>query len=158
MWYCTPAATSYFMKFYFVKWNTFEKYDLKKSPQVKVKSRSKVMRVFEFYWWRHLWQTFRTVANFLQNFSISRNTSFPISGQVFNQNYKNWYKWRVLVSKQNYKILVKCWVKGVKNGTLMTSFSKVLQNSFKVIYRDQTKPETYGLPAICIFKRSNLIL
>ena len=25
--YCTSALTSYFMKFYFVKWNTFQKHD-----------------------------------------------------------------------------------------------------------------------------------
>ena len=43
-------------------------------------------------------------------------------------------------------------------GAPMTSFSKVLQNSFKVIYHDQTTIETSTLPAICIFKRSNPIL
>ena len=35
------------------------------------------------------------------------------------------------------------------------SFSKVLQNSFKVIYHNQTPIETYTLPVICFFKRSN---
>ena len=25
--YCAPTATSYFMKFYFFKWNTFQKFD-----------------------------------------------------------------------------------------------------------------------------------
>ena len=35
------------------------------------------------------------------------------------------------------------------------SFSKVLQNSFKVIYRNQTPIETYTLPIICFFKRSD---
>ena len=44
-----------------------------------------------------------------------------------------------------------------KRGPFMTSFFSVLQNSFKVIYRDQTTIETSTLPAICIFKRSNLI-
>ena len=39
----------------------------------------------------------------------------------------------------------------------MTSFFKVIQNSLKVIYRDQTTIETSSLPAICISKRSNLI-
>ena len=40
----------------------------------------------------------------------------------------------------------------------MTSFSKIFQNSFKVIYRDQTTIETSTLLAICIFKRPNPIL
>ena len=38
----------------------------------------------------------------------------------------------------------------------MTSFFNVLRKSFKVIYRDQTTIETSTLPAICIFKRSDL--
>ena len=37
----------------------------------------------------------------------------------------------------------------------MTSFSKILQSSCKVIYRDQTTIETSTLPAICTFKRPN---
>ena len=40
----------------------------------------------------------------------------------------------------------------------MTSFSKVLQNSFKATCRDQTTIETFALPGICIFERSNPIL
>ena len=40
----------------------------------------------------------------------------------------------------------------------MTSFSKVPQNSFKVIYRDQTTIETSEILGICIFKRSDTIL
>ena len=40
----------------------------------------------------------------------------------------------------------------------MTSFSKVPQNSFKVIYRDQTATEISAILGICIFKRSNTIL
>ena len=44
------------------------------------------MPIFVFYLWRHLWQTFRTAANFLYNSSFSRNTRFLISGQVFNQS------------------------------------------------------------------------
>ena len=43
-------------------------------------------------------------------------------------------------------------------GPFMTSFSKIFQSSFKVIYRDQTPTETSTLLAICIFKRSNPIL
>ena len=39
----------------------------------------------------------------------------------------------------------------------MKSFFNVLQNNFKVIYRDQTTIENSTLAAICIFKRSNLI-
>ena len=40
----------------------------------------------------------------------------------------------------------------------MTSFFKVLQSSFKVIYRDQTTAGTSTPPTICIFKISNPIL
>ena len=43
-----------------------------------------------------------------------------------------------------------------KRGLFMTSFFNFLRNSFKVIYRDQTTIETSTLPAICIFKRSDL--
>ena len=39
----------------------------------------------------------------------------------------------------------------------MTSFSKVIQSSFKGIYRDQTIIETSTVPTIYIFKRSKLI-
>ena len=46
---------------------------------------------------------------------------------------------------------------GEKCETMM-SFSKVLQNSFKVIYCNQATTETFTLPVICIFKRSNPIL
>ena len=42
-------------------------------------------------------------------------------------------------------------------GPCMTSFSKVPQNSFKVIYRDQTTIETSALPAICNIKSNALI-
>ena len=57
-----------------------------KKTHFKVKSRSKAMTVFVFYLWRHLWQTFRTAANFLYNSLLSRNTTFLISGQDFNQS------------------------------------------------------------------------
>ena len=77
--YCTPARTSYFMKFYEL---LYKNITLKK-PKAKVKSRSKVMPVLVFYLWHHLWQTIRTVADFLYNSSLSRNTRVPISGQVF---------------------------------------------------------------------------
>ena len=40
----------------------------------------------------------------------------------------------------------------------MMPFSKVRQNSVKVIYRNQTAIQTFTLPAFCIFKRSNPIL
>ena len=46
----------------------------------------------------------------------------------------------------------------IKQGLHMTLFSNVLQNSFKVIYGDQTTMETSTLPVICIFKRSNRII
>ena len=67
-WFLNPAATSCAMKFCFVKWSIFKKYDFLKKLQVKVRSTSKRMSVFVFYLWRHLWQTFRTAANFLYNF------------------------------------------------------------------------------------------
>ena len=57
---------------------------LLKRNAVKVKSISKVMPGFVFYLWRNLWQTFRTAANFLYNSSLSRNTKFLISDQVFS--------------------------------------------------------------------------
>ena len=124
------------MKFYFVKWNTFQKCDFwKKTPQVKVKFRSKFKPTFVFCLWRHFWQTFTTVANFLYNSSLDRNTRFFISGQVFNESfYENWYKWRVPISKHwNCKIFVKCLVKSVKQGPLygviFQSFSKQFQSN-----------------------------
>ena len=78
---------SYLMKFYVLKWNTFQKYDFfLKKLLIKVRSRPKFMPVFVFYLWRPLWQTCRTAANFLHNSSLSRNTRFFISGQVLNQS------------------------------------------------------------------------
>ena len=44
------------------------------------------MLVFVCYLGHHLWQTFRIVANFLYNFSLSRNTWFLILDPVFNQS------------------------------------------------------------------------
>ena len=41
---------------------------------------------------------------------------------------------------------------------VLTSFSKVLQNGYKELYRHQTAIETSTLPTICIFKRLNPIL
>ena len=66
MRYCTLAMASFF----------FLKHLPKTCPHVKVKSRSKVMPVLVFYLWRHLWQTFQTVANLLHNSCLSRNTRF----------------------------------------------------------------------------------
>ena len=79
-WYSTPATTSYFMKFYFVKWKPFRKWLFFKKTQVKVKPKTKVMLVFAFYLWHHLWQTLGTAANFYCNSSFSRDTRFLISG------------------------------------------------------------------------------
>ena len=45
--YYTPAAISYFMKFHF-KWNTFQKYDLKNKPPVKVKLDPKLCQFLHF--------------------------------------------------------------------------------------------------------------
>ena len=67
-WFLNTAATFCVMKFSFVKWSIFKKYDFLKKLQFKVGSTSKHMSVFVFYLWRHLWQTFRTAANFLYNF------------------------------------------------------------------------------------------
>ena len=56
------------------------------------------------------------------------------------------------------QIVCKMLAERCETGPLYASFSNVLQNNFKVIYRDQTTIETFTLPAICIFKRSNPIL
>ena len=45
--YNTPGTISYFMKFHF-KWNTFQKYDLKNKPQVKVKLDPKLRQFLYF--------------------------------------------------------------------------------------------------------------
>ena len=42
--------------------------------------------------------------------------------------------------------------------SLMTSLSKVLQNSLKAIYCGQTTIESSTLPAFCIFKKSNVLV
>ena len=71
---------------------------LKKKTQFKVKSRSKVMSVFVFYLWHHLWQTFRTASNFLYNSSLSRNTRFlKYRAKFLIHRHENRYKWRQLV-------------------------------------------------------------
>ena len=70
----------------------------KKKTQFKVKSRSKVMSVFVFYLWHHLWQTFRTASNFLYNSSLSRNTRFlKYRAKFLIHRHENRYKWRKLV-------------------------------------------------------------
>ena len=111
----------------------------KKKWQVKVKFRSKVMPVLVFYFWRHLWQFIRTAAIFLYNSSLSRNARFFKSDQAFNQSWK-------LVQMENtcfktLKLQKFCKIFGERcetGGPFMMSFSKVLQNNFKIIYRDQT--------------------
>ena len=84
--YCTPATTSYFMKFNFLSETSPKSMTFLKKLRVKIKSRSKVMPVSVFYLWRYLWQTFRTAANFLYNSSLGRSTRFLMSGQDFNQS------------------------------------------------------------------------
>ena len=71
----TTATTFYFMNFFSYVKHLPKIWPLKK-PQVKVKSRSKVIRAFVFFLWRHLWQTVRIAANFLHNSSLSKNTRF----------------------------------------------------------------------------------
>ena len=60
-WFLNPGATSCVIKFCFVKWSIFKKYDFLKKLQVKVRSTSKHMSVFVFYLWSHLWQTFMLI-------------------------------------------------------------------------------------------------
>ena len=126
--------------------------------QTSVKCKSKVRAVFAFHLWCHLWQTFRTAVDFLHNFSLSRNTRFLISGQVFNQSL-----WK-LVQMENasfkrlklqsfFKILCE---RCETAAHVWRHFPpKVLQNSFKVIYCNQTIRETSTIPAIDIFKWTN---
>ena len=60
---------------------------------------------------------------------------------------------------QETKITKFCKMLGKKCKTGVTLlFSKILQNSFIVIYSNQTTIKTSTLPAICIFKKSNPIL
>ena len=126
--------------------------------RTSVKFRTKVMAVFAFHLWCHLWQTFRTAVDFLYNFSLSRNTRFLISGQVFNQSL-----WK-LVQMENasfkrlklqsfFKILCE---RCETAADVWRHFPpKVIQNSFKVIYCNQTIRETSTIPAIDIFKWTN---
>ena len=51
------------------------------------------------------------------------------------------------------KYLKKLW----NRGPFIAWLLKILQNGFKVIYRDQTTIETSTLPTIWIFKKSTLI-
>lgn len=74
-WYFTTATTFYFMNFFSYVKHLPKIWPLKK-PQVKVKSRSKVISAFVFYLWLHLWQTVRIAANFLHNSLLSKNTRF----------------------------------------------------------------------------------
>ena len=128
----------------------------KQKLQVKVKSRSKVVPVFVFYLWRHLWQTFRIAAKFLYNSSLNRSKRFLTLDQDFNQS-----SWKLLqmesACSKTLKIQNFCRMFGTRCeiGPLMTPISKVLQNSFKIIYRDQTTTETSTLLVIFIFKRPN---
>ena len=138
--------------------------------QTSVRFQSKVMAVFALHLWCHLWQTFRTeslskitnrleiIVDFLYNFPLSRNTRFLISGQVFNQSL-----WK-LVQMENdsfkrlklqsfFKILCE---RCETAAHVWRHFPpKVLQNSFKVIYCNQTIRETSTIPAIDIFKWTN---
>ena len=78
---------------------------------------------------------------------LSKKVTF-LKKQAQNfQNFhkENWYKSRVLVLiYSNFK-------KGMKQMPFMTPFSKVLQNSFKVIYCYQTAINFFALPTICMF-------
>ena len=111
------------------------------------------MLIFVFYLWRHLWQTFTTGANFLYNSSLSRNTRFPTSDQVFSQSL-----WKLVqmesthlktLKLQNfYKIL----------GEKCETFNEVIfQSSWKQFQgnisrqHEQTTIKTSTLSAICIF-------
>ena len=126
--------------------------------QTSVKFKSKVIAVFAFHLWCHLWQTFRTAVDFQYNFSLSRNLRFLISGQVLYQ-----YSWK-LVQMENasfkrlklqifFKIIFE---RCETAANVWRHFPpKVLENSFKLIYRNQTIRKTSSIPAIDIFKREN---
>ena len=60
---------------------------------------------------------------------------------------------RTCLKTQNLQNSCKMFGERCKTSPFLTSFSKVLQNSFKVIYRDKTTLETSTLPAICAFNR-----
>ena len=126
--------------------------------QTSVKCKSKVRAVFAFHLWCHLWQTFRTAVDFLHNFSLSRNTRFLISGQVFNQSLWKLVQmenasFKRLKLKSFFKIL--CERCEIAANVWRHSLPKVLQNSFKVICWNQTIRETPTIPAIDIVKRTN---
>ena len=85
---------------------------------------------------------------------LSKKVTF-LKKQAQNfQNFhkENWYKSRVLVLiYSNFK-------KGMKQMPFMTPFSKVLQNSFKVIYRYQTAINFLHFQRFACFTTSNPIL
>ena len=105
----------------------------KKTPHVKVNSRSKVMPVFVFYLWHHHWQALRTAANFAYNSSLSRSTRILILGQVFSKSLWKLVKmentcFKTLKLKNNCKIVSdKC-----KTGTVLWHhFSKFFKTVSK---------------------------
>lgn len=126
--------------------------------QKKLKVKVKFMSAFVFYLWLHLRQAFRTATNFLYNTSLSRNTRSRTLGQLFNHS-----SWKLMqVNSTCSKTLklqnvCKMLVKRVKQGTLYGVIFQGLSNSFKVMHGNLTTIETSTDPAICIFRRSNLI-
>ena len=89
-----------FYEFYFIKWNTFQKYNLKK-PLVKVKSISKVMPNFVFHLWHHIWETFGTPANFLYNSSLSRDARF-LTSDLTSDQVSNQASWKLVQMESTY--------------------------------------------------------
>ena len=65
--------------------------------------------------------------------------------QVFNE-------WVIMKIGKNEEYLFQ----NTEAGSLYVLISQSSLNSFKVIYHDPTTIETSTIPAICIFKKSNL--
>ena len=123
-WYCTPEEACNFV---FSTETPTKNMTFKKTLQVKITSKSKVIPAIVFWLWRRLWQTIKIAANFLSHFLLHRNKRRLTSGQVgkWFVDLENWYKKR--------KIFVKCLGEGVKRVPLINitfpNFSKQFQSN-----------------------------
>ena len=97
-WCCTPDKACNFI---FSTETPSKNITLKKTPQIKITSKSKVMPVFVFWLWHHLSQTIKIGANLLCHFLSHRNTRLFTSGQVgkfFVDLLENWYKMEKIIA------------------------------------------------------------
>ena len=146
------------MLFYFFNWKTFKKHVFWKNHKSKSRLDQKICQ-FVFF---HCDVFFDKLSiniggNFLCNSLLRRNKRLLISGQNLIQS-----SWKLVQNEADYSLTLKfyffCEIFGARSemGPSLTSFSQIVQKSFKAIYLDQTVLESLSLESCIFFEEKKL--